>query len=140
MFRLLSFIFICIFSSEVFGQNNACDVIKKTDKLVNKKHIHPINLSEAVYHEILNLYLESIDSKALFFTSKDSMLIHQTITSKTTLCELFSQTKPFILKKLKSSDSLIKTLNIEYFKIRLPMKNLNSRVDLNLNIKTTKIA
>lgn len=99
----------------VFAQQS-CEVIRKTELLIQRQHIQPVTYNVAVYHQIIDLYLENIDSEGLIFSLADSTILHQKITKAISLCEAFRFTKDHIVKKIKTHDSLVKTLDLVYLK------------------------
>lgn len=113
IFILHLFLFI---SSSILAQNNPCEIINKTVATFEKKHISPTAFNETTKHQIIDLYLESIDSDKLIFSKQDSLTIHNAIDKVNSLCNVFSLTQPLIIKKLQKEDSLIKTINLSYIK------------------------
>ena len=107
--------YLFFISSFLFAQTNTCGLISQTDALLQKRHIQPIKYSAQIYHEILNLYIESIDPELLYFSTADSNILHQHISKAKSLCDVFNITKPFIIERLKAHDSLVASLDILYF-------------------------
>ncbi len=99
----------------VFAQES-CEVIRKTELLIQRQHIQPISYRVSVYHEILDLYLGTIDSEGLIFSLSDSVVLHQKVTKAISLCEVFRFTKEYIVRKIKTHDSLVKALDLAYLK------------------------
>ncbi|MDB5272937.1 MAG: hypothetical protein JWO58_1304 [Chitinophagaceae bacterium] len=113
-FVLGLFIFLTSVCSQTVAQQSACVTIQKTDALFHKKHIAPLNYTTAVYHEIFNLYLESIDAEQMLFSVADSMALHAKVEKAVSLCEVYTATRTTILKRIKSHDSLLKTITLAY--------------------------
>ncbi|MBC7487189.1 MAG: hypothetical protein H7282_10605, partial [Cytophagaceae bacterium] len=114
-FKLVFLIFLMGAFLPVFAQQS-CEVIRKTELLIQRQHIQPVTYNVTVYHQILDLYLETIDSEGLIFSLADSTIIHQKITKAISLCEVFRFTKDHIVKKIKTHDSLVKSLDLVYLK------------------------
>ncbi len=112
-FTLVFFIFLMGVTVPVFAQES-CEVIRKTELLIQRQHIQPATYNMAAYHEILDLYIGSIDSEGLIFSLADSSFLHQKITKALSLCEVYRFTKEHVLKRIKSHDSLVKALDLAY--------------------------
>ena len=107
------FIFLMGMTLPVFAQES-CEVIKKTELLIQRKHIQPVTYNVTTYHEIMDLYLDAIDAEGLIFSLADSSALHQKINKSVSLCEVFRFTKEPIQRKIKTHDSLVKALDLTY--------------------------
>lgn len=114
MKTLFFFVLVIFNTCFIFSQNTACTTIYKTQELLTKKHIRSFHFSESIGHEVLALYFTKIYQEQLIFSKKDSITLHQKIVGKESLCEIFEETKPFILQRLQRHDSLVKTLKFSY--------------------------
>jgi carboxyl-terminal processing protease len=108
---LITFLFL---SYTVFAQNKTCALLEQTQALMQKRHIQPLQFSKATFHEVLNIYLYAIDPECLFFTKQDSFQLHVAIAQSKNLCDVFTLSKPIVLKRLNAHDSLLQTLNLAY--------------------------
>jgi len=114
-FKLVFLIFLMGGILPVFAQQS-CEVIRKTELLIQRQHIQPVTYNVTVYHQILDLYLATIDSEGLIFSLADSTVLHQKVTKAISLCEVFRFTKDPIIKKIKTHDSLVRSLDLAYLK------------------------
>ncbi len=111
---IVSLFFLLGFHTHLFAQQETCVVILKTEDVLNRHHITPLQYNSVIYHEILNLYLESVDPEGIVYSVKDSIALHAKIEKSASLCDVFTSTKKYLIDRLKSHDSLLKTLDLNY--------------------------
>lgn len=107
-------IFLLGFHTHLFAQQETCTLILKTEEVLNKHHITPPPYHVQVYHEIFNLYLESIDPEGIVYSVKDSITLHAKIEKSTSLCDVFTSTRKHLVDCLVAHDSLLKALELNY--------------------------
>jgi carboxyl-terminal processing protease len=119
--KLCALLFLLFITSSLFAQKNDCELIKKTDALLQQKHLYGVKYTYTVYHEILDLFLGNIDPRSSIFTVTDSIALHKAIESATQLCEVYEITQSLIVQRLKFKDSLVASLDLGY--IQSPQLN-----------------
>ena len=97
-----------------YAQIDACALISKTDQRIKKNHIDPVDFNLTSYHQVLNLYIESIDPEFIIFSNEDSLYLHKQLEQPVTLCNVFKLTQNYIIRRLKTHDSLVRALVLSY--------------------------